>query len=107
MNNPPPRPALRKAPDSDVHPVAAVAPVAVVPPEVLPVARQELRPVTSIGGRTSDTLLNRTPKKVKRTSLQVKVPKHVVKDAKRVAKARGDQLDDIVAAALRGYAERG
>lgn len=101
MNNPPPRPALRKAPDSDVHPVA------VAPPVAHPVARHELRPVTSIGGRTSDTLINRKSKKIKRTRVEVKVPKDVVKEAKRVAKVRGDQLDDIVAAALKGYAERG
>lgn len=101
MNNPPPRPALRKAPDSDVHPVSAVPPVA------LSVPRQELRPVTSIGGRTSDTLLSRKATKVKRTNVQVKVPKDVAKAAKRVARVRGEQLDDIVAAALQGYVERG
>lgn len=44
MTNPPPRPALRKAPDADVHPVAPV------PAPAAP-ARPELRPVVGIGGR--------------------------------------------------------
>ena len=39
MINPPPRPALRKAPDADVHPVAAV------PTAPTPAPRPELRPV--------------------------------------------------------------
>lgn len=101
MINPPPRPALRKAPDSDVHPVAAAS--AAVPP---PRPAAELRPVVGIGGRTSDTLVKRTPKKVKRTSLEVKVPKTVAKDAKQVAKARGESLDDVVTSALQAYVAR-
>ena len=43
MINPPPRPALRKAPDADVHPVAAV------PTAPTPAPRPELRPVVGIG----------------------------------------------------------
>jgi hypothetical protein len=101
MINPPPRPALRKAPDSDVHPVA---PVPAVP---LPAPRTELRPVVGIGGRTSDTLVSRGPKKAKRVTLEVKLPKPLAKSAKRVARVRGDLLDDVVAAALQGYVERG
>jgi len=98
--NPPPRPALRKAPDSDVHPVAPV------PASVVPAPRPELRPVVGIGGRTSDTLVVRTPKKTKRTTLEVKVPKALAKSAKRRAKSRGDSLDDVVATALQGYLDR-
>ncbi len=98
MINPPPRPALRKAPDSDVHPVSAAPVVAVVAPRPA-----ELRPVVGIGGRTSDTLVKRTPKKVKKSDLTVKVPKTVLKDAKNAAKARGDSLDDVVASALKTY----
>lgn len=100
MINPPPRPALRKAPDADVHPVAVV-PAAVPPPRP-----PQLRPVVGIGGRTSDTLV-KPSKKVKRTSLEVKVPKTLVKSAKQVAKARGDSLDDVVTTALQGYVNRG
>lgn len=99
MINPPPRPALRKAPDADLHPVAA-APAAVVP-------RQPtgLRPVVGIGGRTSDTLV--APKaKVKRGTLEIKVPKPLLKSARRAAKARGEALDDVVADALEQYLQR-
>lgn len=95
MINPPPRPALRKAPDADVHPVAAA-------PTTVPAPRSELRPVMGIGGRTSDTLMPRT-KMTKRTSLEVKVPKYLVKSAKERAKFRGDSLDDVVTAALLKY----
>ncbi|TXH33367.1 MAG: hypothetical protein E6Q91_00230 [Actinobacteria bacterium] len=100
MINPPPRPALRKAPDADVHPVAPVQ--AVTPP----VTRPELRPVVGIGGRTSDTLVARTPKKTKRATLEVKVPKALLKSVKRQAKTRGDSLDDVVSTALQSYLDR-
>lgn len=103
MTNPPPRPALRKAPDANVHPVAA-RPAAVVPP---PRTTPELRPVVGLGGRTSDTLVTRIPKKVKRTSLEVKVPKDALKKAKALAKKRGEKLDDVVAVALQSYVDRG
>jgi hypothetical protein len=101
MINPPPRPALRKAPDADVHPVAPVPTVPSVPPP-----RPELRPVVGIGGRTSDTLVARMPKKAKRATLEVKVPKALLKSAKRQAKTRGDSLDDVVSTALQSYLDR-
>jgi hypothetical protein len=102
MINPPPRPALRKAPDADVHPVAAAP--AVVP---VPHAPAELRPVMGIGGRTSDTLVARTPgKKHKSATLEVKVPKPLLKSARQAAKARGETLDDVVLAALHHYVDR-
>jgi hypothetical protein len=106
MINPPPRPALRKAPDADVHPVAAVPTVVAAPPVPAP-RPTELRPVVGIGGRTSDTLVRRTPKKVKKSTLEVKVPKTLLKSAAQVAKTRGDRLDDVVASALQGYVGRG
>ncbi|MFN8183287.1 MAG: hypothetical protein U0R23_02570 [Candidatus Nanopelagicales bacterium] len=100
MINPPPRPALRKAPDADVHPVAPV------PPSVPAPRPAQLRPVVGIGGRTSDTLVTRTRKKTKRSTLEVKVPKPLAKSAKQLARVRGDSLDDVVAAALQAYVER-
>ncbi len=100
MINPPPRPALRKAPDSDVHPVAAA-------PPVLPAPRPaELRPVVGIGGRTSDTLVRRGAKKEKKSTFEVKVSKSVLKAARQSAKVKGDSLDDVVTAALRAYVAR-
>ena len=99
MINPPPRPALRKAPDADVHPVAAVPAV----PTPRPAG---LRPVVGIGGRTSDTLVAKPAKKVKRATLEVKVPKSLLKDAKQAAKARKEGLEDVVEAALREYVAR-
>lgn len=95
MINPPPRPALRKAPDADLHPVA-----------VTPAPPVSLRPVVGIGGRTSDTLLG-AGKKAKRTDLSVKVPKALVKAARKTATARDESLDDVVEQALRHYVERG
>lgn len=104
MINPPPRPALRKAPDADVHPVAAVPAVVVAP---VPAPRPaELRPVVGIGGRTSDTLVRKPAKKVKKATLEVKVPKALLKSAAQVAKARGEKLDDLVTVALQGYVGR-
>lgn len=100
MINPPPRPALRKAPDADVHPVAAV------PTVPAPAGPPELRPVVGIGGRTSDTLVARTPKKSKRATLEVKVPKPLLKSVRSRAKMRGDNLDDVVASALQNYLDR-
>lgn len=105
MINPPPRPALRKAPDADVHPVAAVPTVVAAAPVASP-RPAELRPVVGIGGRTSDTLVRKTPKKVKKSTLEVKVPKALIKSANEVAKARGDKLDDVVSSALQGYVSR-
>jgi hypothetical protein len=104
MINPPPRPALRKAPDADVHPVAA-APTVVVAPVPAP-RPAELRPVVGIGGRTSDTLVRKPAKKVKRSTLEVKVPKSLLKSATQVAKTRGEKLDDVVTLALQGYVGR-
>ncbi|MEZ5186614.1 MAG: hypothetical protein R2720_12785 [Candidatus Nanopelagicales bacterium] len=106
MINPPPRPALRKAPDADVHPVAAAPPPSMPVPLLPTPARPELRPVVSIGGRTSDTLVRKTPKKTKLTSLEVKVPKPVAKAAKRLARSRGQRLDDVVVAALIDYSRQ-
>jgi hypothetical protein len=103
MINPPPRPALRKAPDSDVHPVA---PLPSVPPSPMPHQRGGLRPVVGIGGRTSDTLVTKVPRKVKRVTVEVKVPKGIAKDAKRLAKLRSVRLDDIVTAALQDYVNK-
>jgi hypothetical protein len=68
------------------------------------VASASLRPVIGIGGRTSDTLITRS-KKLKHTSLELKVPKHVAKAAKQRAKVRGERLDDVVTAALLNYLE--
>lgn len=100
MNNPPPRPALRKAPDADVHPVASRPDAN--PPASVPA---QLRPVYGLGGRTSDTLVS-TSKKLKKVSLDVKVPKAALKAAKARAKKRGEKIDDVVAAALQAYADR-
>lgn len=100
MTNPPPRPALRKAPDADVHPVAA-RPDAAVPDT----HTGTLRPVIGLGGRTSDTLV-KVAKKAKRVKVEFKVPKDVLKNARARAKKRGEKIDDVVAAALQAYSDR-
>lgn len=94
MNNPPPRPALRKAPDSDLHPVSG---------KKLPAANS-LRPVIGIGGRTSDTLTS--PGKVKKVDLGAKVDKRLRKAAREAAKKDGTSIDRIVSEALIDYLRR-
>ena len=75
MINPPPRPALRKAPDADVHPVAPM-PSAVPAPEPPRVPSCGPSPVSAAGPRTRWCTRS---KKVKLTTLEVKVPKRVAK----------------------------
>ena len=95
MINPPPRPALRKAPDADVHPVAAVPAAVVAVPTVVVAPTVHLAQAAGVAsrssgsaGRTSDTLVRKTPKKAKKTALEVKVPKSLLKSAAQVAKTR-------------------
>jgi len=135
--NPTPRPALRKAPDATIHPAAPVAddslsPV-VEPTAPKKSARKEerpahLRPVTGLGGSTSD-VLRRAPEideptkdkatksakgskkrrkkaaKVhqRRVDLKVKVPKDVRQALRSNAKARGTSVDDVVTNVLQGW----
>ncbi len=92
MSAPEPRPALAKAPDSDLHPVSG-QPVPQPPP---PPPAKEGRRKRSLGrgGATSDSLLG--PPKDKLVDLGVRVPKSVRKRLRAEAKARQVSPDDIV-----------
>ncbi len=130
-NNPGPRPALRKAPDATVHPAAPVAAeaapgVPVVAAKVEQPRPVHLRPVTGLGGSTSDVLRPAPKKKsqkrmeksakaqrkqekkdrernARRVDLHVQVPKSVRRDLRQNAKARGTSVDDIVTSVLEGW----
>lgn len=123
MTVPAPRPALRRAPDADVHPAAPqvrvatqVVPVAVAPEALTP--DRALSPAKSAGphrlsgpprGRTSDTLRvlpgRNGPKtrKEKRVELAVSVPKTLRKEFLAAAKSSGHRPDAIVETLLQAW----
>lgn len=70
--DPTPRPALRKAPDADVHPTTHIAP-----------------------SSTGDSILEG-----KKVSLEVRVPKKLRKQLRSAAKDADSTVDDIVTAAI-------
>jgi hypothetical protein len=70
--DPTPRPALRKAPDADVHPTTHIAPPS-----------------------TGDAVLEG-----KKVSLEVRVPKKLRKQLRSAAKDADSTVDDIVTAAI-------
>ncbi len=96
VTSPEPRPALAKAPDSDLHPVSGQP----VPQPSPPPAAQGGKRKGSLarGGATSDSLLG--PPKDKLVDLGVRVPKSVRKRLRAEAKARQVSPDDIVAMIL-------
>lgn len=80
------RRALRKAPDSTVHPS-------------LPQEEEVEDLQTKVGSATSDTL--RPPKKDKLVRLSVQVPKSLRASLRAEAERRGMSVDQLVAALLR------
>lgn len=119
MINPGPRPALRKAPDADLHPASSAENPqevsvegaivgATEPAAVIPLQGRSRR----LGGATSDTLLprkqspNGKPARKpaeKRVQLRVRVPKSVRAQLRARAKARGTSVDDVVSTVLAGW----
>lgn len=88
---PPPRPALRRAVDADVHPVTGRSAPAPTP------SGKTFAP-TKGGPTTADALMG--PAKDKLVDLGVRVPKSVRKRLRQQAKARGVSVDDLVASIL-------
>ena len=70
--DPSPRPALRKAPDADVHPTTHIAP-----------------------SSTGDSVLEG-----KKVSLEVRIPKKLRKQLRSAAKDADSTVDDIVTVAI-------
>lgn len=122
MTVPSPRPALRRAPDADVHPAAphvrVVTPVAPVPaprvePEPAPEAAAKAGGPHRLSGpprgRTSDTLRvlpgrsSQKARKEKRVDLDVTVPKSLRKEFLAAAKSSGHRPDEIVETLLHGW----
>jgi hypothetical protein len=86
--DPTPRPALRKASDTSVNPVAPAE------PKPFDQTNQDL----SLTGNTGDSV--RAKKKEKLIAVTVSVPKSLRKKLKKEAKSRGLSFEDIVAERL-------
>lgn len=93
MNNPPPRPALSKAPDADLHPVSGTR----IAPAVT-----SLRPVTGIGGgaTSAPTVKGKEGKPV---AVKMKLPADLHRAAKKVAKREGVSVNDVLVTAVESY----
>ncbi len=119
MSNPIPRPALRKAPDADIHPaIADPAHVTVdlrSQPAVSMPAVSMPAPPTVDTGRTGakgkvtkqadskQSKSNAARRKGKRIELHVRVPRTVRSQLRDTAKARGTSVDDVVSTVLQGW----
>jgi len=91
---PPPRPALSRAADADVHPVTGriVAPIGAGR-----LAGRSFKP-TKGGPTTADSIMGAAGDKL--VDLGVRVPKSVRKKLRQQAKARGVSIDELVASIL-------
>lgn len=101
--DPTPRPALRKAADSDVHPITANT-----TGDSDPGAHEQRRKGKSLkvkrGKSSSDTLRMEKPKKHrndKPVAVTITVAKAQRKELKREAKARGISLEQLIAERLK------
>ena len=90
--DPTPRPALRKASDSTVHPATINAPIDA--PKSLGAGHHELGTTSN----TSDSV--RTDKKEKLIAVTVTMPKSLRKKLKKEAKKRGQSFDEVVSERL-------
>jgi len=86
--DPTPRPALRKASDSTIHPVAPQA------PKSFDTTNKDL----GITGNTSDSV--QTKSKEKLIAVTISIPKTLRKKLKKEAKSRGLSFDELVAERL-------
>lgn len=126
MTNPSPRPALRKAPDADIHPaVPGTEPVTIdlrapanadhgvettvqafdrVPAKTTDPTRKKKesnpRPAKAKSGADASKL------KAKRIALRVKVPREIRHKLRATAKARGTSVDDVVSTVLEGWLDK-
>jgi len=90
-STPPPRPALSRAADADVHPVTGrIAPSIGAGRS----AGRSFKP-TKGGPTTADSILGAAGDKL--VDLGVRVPKSVRKKLRQQAKARGVSIDELVA----------
>ncbi len=124
MSNPIPRPALRKAPDADIHPAIADPSQVTVdlrsPPAVSIPAVSIPAPPTVDTGRTgakgkvtkqadskkAKSKSNAARRNGKRIELHVRVPRTVRSHLRDTAKARGTSVDDVVSTVLEGWLDK-
>ncbi len=91
---PPPRPALSRAADADVHPVTGrIAPSIGAGRS----AGRSFKPMKG-GPTTADSIMGEAGDKL--VDLGVRVPKSLRKKLRQQAKARGVSIDDLVASIL-------
>ncbi len=121
MNNPAPRPALRKAPDADIHPAIPQTDQATIDlraaTQATPAIKHEVSVTSTVPepkkaepkkDSTKKALVH--PKahkrKAKRIALRVKVPRSVRSQLRATAKARGTSVDDVVSTVLEGWLDK-
>jgi hypothetical protein len=90
-STPPPRPALSRAADADVHPVTGRTAVSLGAGRS---AGRSFKP-TKGGPTTADSIMGAAGDKL--VDLGVRVPKSVRKKLRQQAKARGVSIDELVA----------
>lgn len=129
MTAPAPRPALRRAPDANVHPAApggipsgVAAAAQVASPLRAPVAQRLHRLSAPPRGNTSDSMRTRSRpsraereqakaaakaerklRKEKKVELTVKLPKSLRKDLRAAAKSAGRTPDEVVTSLIRSW----
>ncbi len=124
MSNPIPRPALRKAPDADIHPaIADPAHVTVdlrsQPAVSIPAVSMPAPPTVDTGrtgakgkitkqadSKKAKSKSNAARRKGKRIELHVRVPRTVRSQLRDTAKARGTSVDDVVSTVLEGWLDK-
>ncbi len=124
MSNPIPRPALRKAPDADIHPAIAdpahvtvdlrSQPAVSMPAVSMPAVSMPAPPTVDTGrtgakgkvtkqADSKQSKSNAARRKGKRIELHVRVPRTVRSQLRATAKARGTSVDDVVSTVLQGW----
>ena len=87
--DPTPRPSLRKAADSGIHPVTNSA------PRSLASSNSDL----GITGNTADSV--KVPRKDKLVEISIELPKSLIKALKKEAKGNKQSIDQLIASRLK------
>ncbi len=119
MSNPIPRPALRKAPDADIHPAIADPDHVTVDLRSQPAVSIPAPPTVDTGrigtkgkvtkqadSKKAKSKSNAARRKGKRIELHVRVPRTVRSQLRDTAKARGTSVDDVVSTVLEGWLDK-
>lgn len=121
MTTPQPRPALRRAPDADLHPALVVAPEQVPPLRPVseaPVAKKKEEPAAKKKSKAPQRPAGRTGAQIflsaghatsdvwrssKQVQVKVSLPKAVRKELKHVAAATNSSVEQVIARAVREW----